>query len=198
MMTNTILFINAMSTQESAIFVGDLTRMYLRWAEARGYEIEMLDAAESELGGFHKVSLIIGGESYERLRHEAGMHRKRFFTRESRSHQTHLATAHVRVAPDPDDLTINAEDVREDLFITGDGSTLLEPQDYPCVRLTHLPTGTVVNSMHGRSQWENRGTAMMMLRAWLRSEETLTSHDARVYDMVRDAATDLARYWVGT
>ncbi len=160
---------------ESALFAGDLARMYSRYAERQGWRVEFMSESPSELGGYKEVVLRIDGDgAYGRLRFESGGHRVQRVPATESQGRIHTSAATVAVMPEPDEaatIELNPAELRIDTFrASGAGGQHINKTD-SAVRVTHLPTGITAECQDGRSQHANKAKALQVLAARLREKD---------------------------
>ena len=160
---------------ESALFAGDITRMYTRYAERMGWKVEIMSSNEAELGGYKEVVLRIEGDNtYGMLRFESGGHRVQRVPATETQGRIHTSACTVAVMPEPDEavaITLNPADLRIDTFrASGAGGQHINKTD-SAVRVVHLPTGIVAECQDGRSQHSNKAKALQVLQARIQEKE---------------------------
>ncbi len=156
--------------EEAALFAGSLYRMFTMYAESRRWSVELINANETELGGFKEVSFMIeGAGAYSRLKYESGVHRVQRVPDTETQGRIHTSTVTVAVLPEAEDveLDINPADLKIDTFRSSGAGGQHINKTSSAIRVTHLPTGTVVECQDERSQFKNKDKALKILRSRL-------------------------------
>lgn len=177
---------------EAALFAGVLFRMYTRYAESRGWRVEMMDSNATGLGGFKEVVFMISGQGvYSRLKFESGVHRVQRVPETESSGRIHTSTVTVAVLPEAEevDVVVNANDLRIDTYCASGAGGQYVNKTESAVRITHLPTGIVVQCQDEKSQLKNKEKAMTVLRSRILEAAQAEQHAALAEDRKSQVGT---------
>ena len=178
--------------EEAALFAGSLYRMYTMYAESQRWTVEVVNANETELGGYKEISFMIEGSgAYSRFKYESGVHRVQRVPDTETQGRIHTSTVTVAVLPEAEDveLEINPADLKIDTFRSSGAGGQHINKTSSAIRVTHLPTGTVVECQDERSQFKNKDKALKILRSRLLDEKQREHDEAIASDRKSQVGT---------
>lgn len=178
--------------EEAALFAGSLFRMYTMYAESRRYSVEITNANETELGGYKEISFMINGAgAYSRFKYESGVHRVQRVPDTETQGRVHTSTVTVAVLPEADEVEfeLNPADLKIDTFRSSGAGGQHINKTSSAIRVTHIPTGTVVECQDERSQFKNKDKALRVLRARLYDAEKAKADAAVASDRKAQVGT---------
>ena len=178
--------------EEAALFAGVLTRMYTMYAEARRWNVEIVNANETELGGYKEVSFMIEGDgAYSRLKYESGVHRVQRVPETESGGRIHTSTVTVAVLPEAEEVEfeLDPNDLKIDTFRSSGAGGQHINKTSSAIRITPIPTGTVVECQDERSQFKNKDKALKVLRSRLYEEKLREQTDAIASDRKSQVGT---------
>lgn len=178
--------------EEAALFAGELMRMYTMYAESKRWRVEIVNENATELGGYKEVSFMIEGEgAYSRFKYESGVHRVQRVPETETQGRIHTSTVTVAVLPEADDveIEINPADLQIDTYRSGGAGGQHVNKTESAIRITHIPTGLVVECQDERSQYKNKDKAMKVLRSRLYEQTIAAQNEAIASDRKAQVGT---------